>query len=229
MLDQMLISKWLINCLVLSKKKKKGKKKPQLQWRQIWRRADKCVEVSYLLSLSNFRWKVVTKEPTTTTTTTTTPMDSNNGCRVYNNPLLQTLPFTCLMSIHSHYHCLLCSALLCSALLYTLATILLYGPAASSAALLWWLFLTTQELLVTKLNMLWMSYYFPILSTIIFLLLLLQTWYHHKAFCSFAATTEEENLVLVVMMMMITTMHCSGFCYCFIEYNIPVAALVSVL
>jgi hypothetical protein len=55
--------------------------------------------------------------------------------------------------------------------------------------------------------------------------------YHHKAFCSFAATTEEENflVVMMMMMMMMFTMHCSGFCYCFIEYNIPAAALVSAL
>jgi hypothetical protein len=107
------------------------------------------VEVSYLLSLSNFRWssKVVTKEPTTTTTTTR-PIDSNNGCRVYNNPPFANFTFQ-MPHVHSHYHCLLCSSLL-----YTLGTIL-YEPAASSAALLYiiTLFLTTQELLVTKLTL----------------------------------------------------------------------------
>jgi hypothetical protein len=89
------------------------------------------------------------------------------------------------------------------------------------------LFLNNTRIAGNKINMLWMSYYFPI----IIFLLLLQTWYHHKAFCSFAATTEEENLVVVVrmMMMMMVTVHCSRFCYCFIEYNIPAAALVSAL
>ncbi len=32
---------------------------------------------------------------------------------------------------------------------------------------------------------------------------------------------------MMMMMIMMNTMHCSGFCYCFIEYNIPAAALVS--
>ncbi len=106
------------------------------------------VEVSYLLSLSNFRWssKVVTKEPTTTTTTK--PIDSNNGCRVYNNSLLQTLPFH-MPHVHSHYHTLLCSAL------YTLA-------AASSAALLYHHAVSNNTRIAgNKINMLWMVLLLP--------------------------------------------------------------------